>query len=64
MPPAPADIAGCLRERFPEIPARALTAADVARVIGHAKLLDRAKTGCGNRALAWIEAVRRDFGKL
>lgn len=63
LPAPPADVGACLRRSFPEIPDRALTTADVVRIIGRAKIQDRTKTACGLRALAWIEAVRRDFAK-
>ncbi|MDF9789336.1 hypothetical protein M2440_000037 [Methylorubrum extorquens] len=39
------------------------TRADIVRIIGTAKVLDRAKTRCGERALAWNHAVRRDLAK-
>lgn len=61
LPAAPDGIGACLKRSFPEIPDRALTRADVVRVLGEAKVLDRAKTRCGERALAWITAVRRDL---
>jgi len=63
LPDAPADVGPCLRQAFPEIPDRALTRADVVRIIGAAKVLDRAKSACGARALAWIDAVRRDVAR-
>lgn len=63
LPEPPSDVAACLRRSFPEIPDRSLTTGDVVRIVGRAKVLDRAKTACGARALAWIEAVRRDFAK-
>ena len=63
LPPPPVEVEPCLRQAFPEIPDRALTRADVVRIIGRAKVLDRAKVRCGERAIAWIEAVRRDFAK-
>ncbi|SDA12822.1 hypothetical protein SAMN02799622_00821 [Methylobacterium sp. UNC378MF] len=63
LPEPPSDVAACLKRSFPEIPDRALSTADVVRIIGRAKIQDRAKTACGLRALAWIEAVHRDFAK-
>ena len=63
LPVPPAGVAACLKASFPAIPDRDLTTADVVRIIGKAKIQDRAKTACGQRALAWIEAVRRDFAK-
>lgn len=63
LPAPPAGVATCLKASFPAIPDRDLTTADVVRIIGKAKIQDRAKTACGQRALAWIEAVRRDFAK-
>ncbi|KQP11140.1 hypothetical protein ASF28_08840 [Methylobacterium sp. Leaf99] len=63
LPDAPADVGPCLRQTFPEIPDRALTRADIVRIIGAAKVLDRAKTACGARAVAWIEDVRRDLAR-
>lgn len=63
LPEAPADVGPCLRQAFPEIPDRALTRADIVRIIGAAKVLDRAKTACGARAVAWIDAVRRDLAR-
>lgn len=63
LPEAPEGVAECLRRSFPEIPARALTKADVVRIIGAAKVLDRTKTACGERAVTWIDAVRRDLAR-
>jgi hypothetical protein len=63
LPEPPEGVAACLRESFPDIPDRSLTRGDVVRIIGRAKVLDRAKAACGGRALTWIEAVRRDFAK-
>lgn len=63
LPPAPEGVEECLRANFPEIPDRALTRADVVRIIGEAKLLDRSKTACGTRATAWIDNVRRDLAR-
>ncbi|MDH2313173.1 hypothetical protein [Methylobacterium brachiatum] len=63
LPEPPAEVAACLKRSFPEIPDRALTTGDVVRIVGRAKVLDRTKTACGLRAIAWIEAVRRDFAK-
>lgn len=63
LPEPPAGVAACLKASFPDIPDRDLTTADVVRIIARAKTLDREKTRCGQRALAWITAVRRDFAK-
>lgn len=63
MPDAPVDVGPCIRQAFPDIPDRSLTRTDIVRIIGTAKVLDRAKTRCGERALAWITAVRRDLAK-
>lgn len=63
LPEPPEGVAACLRQSFPEIPDRSLTRGDVVRIIGRAKVLDRSKAACGGRALAWIEAVRRDFAR-
>lgn len=63
LPAAPEGVEACLRARFPEIPDRSLTRGDVVRIIGRAKVLDREKARCSARALAWIDAVRRDFAK-
>ncbi len=63
LPAPPADVAACLKRSFPEIPDRSLTTGDVVRIVGRAKILDRAKTACGQLALAWITAVQRDFAK-
>lgn len=63
LPDAPEGIEECLARAFPEIPDRALSKADVVRVIGGAKALDRAKTACGLRALAWITAVRAQLAR-
>ena len=62
--PAPPDgVAECLRQTFPEIPDRPLTKADVVRIIGAAKVLDRSTTACGARAVTWIDAVRRELAR-
>lgn len=63
LPAAPEGVAECLRQAFPEIPDRALTKADVVRIIGAAKVLDRSKTACGARAVSWIETVRRELAR-
>ncbi|MCJ2068670.1 hypothetical protein MKK75_07620 [Methylobacterium sp. J-030] len=62
--PAPPDgVEACVRASFPDIPDRSLTRADVVRIIGRAKVLDRQKRRCSERAQAWIDAVQRDFAK-
>lgn len=63
LPVAPEGVAPCLRQAFPEIPDRALTRADVVRIIGQAKVVDRAKTACGERAVTWIETVRKTYAR-
>lgn len=63
LPPAPEGVAPCLQRAFPEIPDRALSRSDIVRIIGQAKVQDRAKSACGLRALDWVEAVRRTFAK-
>lgn len=63
LPPPPEGVEACLRQAFPDIPDRALTRADVVRIVGNAIVRDRAKTRCGLRAVAWITAVRRDFAR-
>lgn len=63
LPEPPADLAPCLRATFPEIPETGFGSRRAALIIADAKLLDRAKTACGERALSWIEDVRREFGK-
>lgn len=63
LPAAPDGVQGCLARAFPDIPDRALSKADVVRIIGEAKVLDRAKTACGQRAVDWINAVRRDYAR-
>lgn len=63
LPAPPEGVEECLRRTFPEIPDRALSKADVVRIIGEAKVLDRSKTACGERAVTWIQDVRRDLGK-
>lgn len=63
LPEVPDGVEACLARAFPEIPDRALTKADVARLIGEAKALDRAKTACGSRALVWIAEVRAQLAR-
>lgn len=63
LPPVPADLAACFARAFPEIPDRALSRADVVRILANAKLLDRAKSACGERALAWAADVQREYGR-
>ena len=63
LPAPPEGIEACVRASFPDIPDRSLTRADVVRIIARAKVLDREKARCSDRALAWIAAVRRDFAK-
>ena len=63
LPPVPADLAACFARAFPEIPDRAFGRAEAVRIIANAKLLDRNKTACGERALAWIAQVRVEYGR-
>ncbi|KQP33836.1 hypothetical protein ASF49_08185 [Methylobacterium sp. Leaf104] len=63
LPPVPADLTACFARAFPEIPDRALSRADVVRIIATAKLTDRAKTACGERLLAWASDVQREYGR-
>ena len=63
LPAAPDGVGACLGRAFPEIPDRALTRADIVRIVGAAKVLDRAKTACGARAVAWIDAVRHELAR-
>ena len=63
LPPPPAGVEPCLRKAFPEIPDRALTKRDVVRIIGEAKVQDRAKTACGLQAVTWINRVRADVAR-
>jgi len=62
LPEVPADLRPCFEAAFPTIPDRDLSRADVKRIIGGAKLLDRSKTACGRRALSWMESVSREYG--
>lgn len=64
LPAPPEGVEQCLRKAFPEIPDAALTQDDVVRIIGQAKVQDRAKTACGLRALEWIRRVRSDLARL
>ena len=63
LPAAPDGVGACLGRAFPEIPDRALTRADIVRIVGAAKILDRAKTACGARAVTWIDDVRRELAR-
>ncbi|MGE8128505.1 hypothetical protein ACQKQD_16140 [Methylobacterium sp. NPDC080182] len=63
LPPVPADLEACLHREFPEIPERAFGRRDAVRIIADAKLLDRAKPACGDRALHWMKAVVAAFGR-
>ena len=63
IPAPPPDLAGCFARTFPEIPDRAFGRAEAVRLIANAKLLDRAKTACGERAIAWIDGVRAAYGR-
>jgi|GEM_PF-3416302 len=63
LPAPPAGIEACLRGSFPDIPDRSLTQGDVVRIIARAKVLDREKSRCSGRALAWIAAVQHGFAK-
>lgn len=62
LPPVPTDLAACFARTFPEIPDAAFGRAAAVRIIANAKLLDRAKSACGTRALAWIADVHAEFG--
>ncbi len=63
IPAPPADLAACFARAFPEIPDRAFGRAEAVRIIANAKLLDRAKSACGGRALAWIADVHAEYGR-
>ncbi|UYW28242.1 hypothetical protein OKC48_06900 [Methylorubrum extorquens] len=63
LPPIPADLEACLHRSFPEIPARAFGRREAVRIIADAKLLDRAKSACGDRALEWMKGVSAAFGR-
>ena len=63
LPAEPTDLRPCFKRSFPEIPDADLTVEDVVRIIGEAKVLDRAKTRCGERAVVWIKHVKRTYGK-
>lgn len=63
LPDAPAGVAECLHKEFPDIPDRALTRRDVIRIVGEAKVLDRTKTACGDRAVNWIETVLGSYAR-
>lgn len=63
IPAPPADLAACFARAFPEIPERAFGRAEAVWIIANAKLVDRAKSACGERALAWIETVRVEYGR-
>lgn len=63
LPAEPTDVEVCLKHSFPEIPDRALSKADVVRIIGEAKVLDRVKSSCGMRAVDWIRDVRKELGR-
>ncbi|SDM67950.1 hypothetical protein SAMN05216360_10391 [Methylobacterium phyllostachyos] len=63
LPPVPADLEACIHRTFPEIPARAFGRREAVGIIADAKLLDRAKTACGERALLWMNAVTAEFGR-
>jgi hypothetical protein len=63
LPAIPPDLEACLHREFPEIPARAFGRREAVSIIADAKLLDRAKTACGDRALAWMKDVVTAFGR-
>ncbi|ARO54058.1 hypothetical protein B2G69_07800 [Methylorubrum zatmanii] len=63
LPPIPADLDACLHRAFPEIPSRAFGRREAVQLIADAKLLDRAKTACGDRALHWMTDVVKAFGR-
>ncbi|MGH1574530.1 hypothetical protein ACRAWG_32640 [Methylobacterium sp. P31] len=63
LPAIPPELEACLHREFPEIPARAFGRREAVTIIGEAKLLDRAKTACGDRALAWMKDVVTAFGR-
>lgn len=63
LPPVPSDLQACFARTFPEIPDAAFGRAAAVRIIANAKLLDRAKSACGGRALAWIADVHAEYGR-
>lgn len=63
LPTKPPAVQDCFKREFPDIPDRALTKRDIVRIIGEAKLLDRAKTACGEQATRWIERVVDKYAK-
>lgn len=64
LPTVPRDLAPCFRAPFPAIPDRDLTRADVVGIVGRAKVLDRRKTACGDRAVAWGTRVVESYGRV
>ncbi|QEE39827.1 MULTISPECIES: hypothetical protein [unclassified Methylobacterium] len=63
LPPIPDDLAACFSKAFPEIPSLAFGRREAVRIMADAKLLDRAKANCGERALNWMKDVRAAFGR-
>lgn len=57
VPPIPSDLEACMAAAFPEIPATSFGRKKAIEIIGTAKLLDRAKTLCGERAISWMKRV-------
>lgn len=63
LPPIPADVRICFAKSYPKLPADAFGRIAAVQIIGEAKILDRAKSACGNRALDWIDDVTKQFGR-
>lgn len=63
LPPIPADLAPCFAREFPEIPEHGFGRVAAVKIIGDAKLLDRAKAACGERAVSWMQDVTAQFGR-
>lgn len=62
FPAVPADLKSCFVKSFPDIPDADLTPSMTFNIIADAKLLDRVKTECGMRAVAWIDSVQKLYG--
>lgn len=61
LPSAPGDIRACFRGGAPEIPERALTVADVERLLKQDGVRIAVLQRCGKRFLAWYDQLKAEW---
>lgn len=61
LPGVPADIRACFQGGAPEIPERALTVADVERLLKQDGVRIAVLQRCGKRFLAWYDTLKAEW---